>query len=108
MSAIIKVNQPFILFTVGLPCAGKSTFITSELIPYMAEHSLYADILSYDDIIQHVSNVTRKSYNEVYKDIIQEAQSVIDDRIALSSYMKMNIIVDQYNLTKRVRKYKIA
>lgn len=101
-------QKPWIIVTVGLPGSGKSSWITGELVPYLAESGIYADVLSTDDIIAHVASVVNKNYTQVFKELIDPAVKVIDSRLFLSSYMKMNIILDQTNLTVKSRKHKLA
>lgn len=101
------LKQPFIIFLVGLPCSGKSTFVDSFLTPWLAKQETYADILSSDDIISHVAAVSKTTFSSVYSNLVNDATNIIDSRLSLSSYMKLNIVYDQFNLTRKTRKQKL-
>lgn len=101
------IKQPFVIMLVGLPCSGKSKFVAENMLPNFLEKKIYADVLSSDDIIQYCANVTSNAYTNIYHSVIDEATKTIEARIALSSYMGLNIVLDQYNITRKHRKQRL-
>lgn len=101
-------EQPWFLMTVGLPGSGKTEWINRELVPYLAQNNCYAEVLSTDEIVQHIAGVTKQKYKDIFKDVISESVLIVDSRITLSSYMGLNIILDQTNLTPKSRQRKLS
>lgn len=92
---------PTFYMLVGLPGAGKTTWAMRNLPP----NSLY---LSTDSIIEDMAANLGKTYNDVFKDIINPAQRVVDGELYLHSYPgKTNICLDQTNLSPKSRKRKL-
>ena len=101
-------EQPWFLMAIGLPGSGKTTWINKELIPYLVENGSYAEMLSTDEIVEHIAAATKQRYKDIFKDVISESTLIVDSRITLSSYMGLNIILDQTNLTPKSRQRKLS
>lgn len=100
-------DKRFFIMCVGLPCSGKTNWLATELVPYLADAGIYAEMLSTEDIVDFCATATHKSYNEVFHNVIDNANKVVEARMALGSFMNMNIILDQTNLTTKSRKRKM-
>jgi len=87
------IKQPFIIMLVGMPCSGKSKFVEDFLTPWLMKQEIYADVLSTDDIVQHVATVTKSSFTSIHNHLTADSTAIIDARISLSSYMHMNIVL---------------
>lgn len=100
-------DKPFFIMLSGLPCSGKTRFISTELVPYLTDAGIYAEVLTTDAVVDYCAAIKRKTYSEVFKDVISPAQSIIEAQLQLTSYVKGNIILDQTNLTYKTRGHKL-
>lgn len=100
-------SKKFALFLIGLPCSGKSTWIQRELAPYLVDLGVYYEVLSSDEIIEYYAKLKGVKFNEGYDDLFHNAVNVVNARIYFDSYAGFNMVIDQRNLTKTNRQFKI-
>lgn len=87
--------MPILYVLVGVPGAGKSTYIKNHL---------KGVILSTDDYIEKIASETGKTYNEVFsKETMREAISELNSNLSKAIFNKENIIWDQTNLSVKKR-----
>jgi tRNA uridine 5-carbamoylmethylation protein Kti12 len=90
----------------GLPCSGKSRWITREQI-YLPNWSLV--ILSTDNIIEKICLDNGFTYNEAFFDLIKFAEKAMYRDLENIKFMPPNLIFwDQTNLTRSIRAKKLA
>lgn len=95
--------RPFLWMLIGVPCAGKSTWVDYQLEncddpPFIA---------STDSLIEHIAKQEGKTYNEVFKDNIKAAEKRMYAQVALATDLDQCIIWDQTNLTRKSRAKKL-
>jgi predicted kinase len=86
----------------GLPGAGKSTFIKRN---YPEGNFV---LLSTDRFIEDLAVKTGKTYNDLWKDNVKQAEVNMEQMLQFALKEEMNIIWDQTNLTVKTRKQKLA
>jgi len=91
------LTNPWFVMLVGMPATGKTTFIKNLKQPHV-----YV-VLSTDRYIDLVANAQRKTYNEIFKDTIEEAQGCLEENFKHALKYKKNIIHDQTNLSRNKR-----
>ena len=84
---------------VGLPATGKSTLVRTLL-----HTNMNAFVYSTDDFIEGRAALLGKTYNEVFRDTIDEATREMNERLRLAISDEKDVIWDQTNLTKKKRK----
>ncbi len=95
-------GQPIVFMMIGVPCAGKSTFISgnSELkdLP----------IASTDNPIEFYAKTRNKTYDDVFSEFIREATNIMNASVDEFIRDNRSFIWDQTNLTKKSRASKLA
>ena len=93
--------MPKLYMLVGVPGAGKSTWIKNH-----ADGA--AMVLSTDDKIEAAARAQGKTYSEVFKDEIKAATSGMAQDLLRALRDGRDIILDQTNITRKSRKEKLA
>ena len=84
---------------IGVPCAGKSTWIKSC--------SIDAVVLSTDDKIEAAAAAEGKTYNDMFKSVIGEAEKQMHADAAAAFAAGRDVIWDQTNVTAKTRGKKL-
>lgn len=94
------MSTPEVIFLVGIPTSGKSTF---------SGGSKYKDYVrvSSDDILQEIAKERKQSYNTIFKGNIRFAQIAMMKVLRKAVEENKSIIWDQTNLTKKQRREKL-
>lgn len=88
--------MPTCYIMVGLPGAGKSTFINNKLNNIKVHSS--------DNIIEDFAKAENKTYNDVFSDYIGQATAIFKQNVKDSIQNNETFIVDRTNLTKKSRR----
>lgn len=96
----MKTQKLFML--IGVPGSGKSTWANKA--DFGGGNTC---IVSTDDIIAHKAKEQGKTYNEVFKDSIKDAEKLMYKHVMWSVERGENIVWDQTNLTKKSRAKKL-
>ncbi len=100
LKALFKRSSPEIIFLVGLPGCGKSTF-TKEKVN-SGQWSDYS-ILSTDAFIESQAKIEMKTYDEVFHSTYPKAEEQFLEALELAVAKKKNIIIDRTNMSKKDR-----
>jgi predicted kinase len=93
--------MPNFYMLIGVPAAGKSTWIKQHAKPGTL-------VASSDDYIEKVADAEGKTYNDVFSDVIKAANNHAR-QVAKQAYdLKLDLIWDQTNLTRKSRASKLA
>lgn len=98
-------RKPSLYMLVGVPGSGKSTWIDRHLDHRDAQENVY--VASTDDYIELIASSQNKTYNEVFKDFIKDAEKVMYQGVRFATENNMDIIWDQTNLTRKARAKKL-
>lgn len=96
-------DKPALYMFVGVPGAGKSTHINS-LKEKLGDHYM---VISTDAYIEAQAATHGKTYNEVFKDYIKEADILANANLQFAIKHNMHIIWDQTNCDKKTRSWKL-
>ncbi len=97
------VDRPVFTMLVGVPGSGKSTWLSNNNY-----HTLpNVMILSTDAYIETVAADEGKTYSEVFRDVIKQAEMHLYHCLDVAIKHKMDIIWDQTNLTRKTRMNKL-
>lgn len=93
-------NKPICYFLIGLPCSGKSTYVSNNFkdIP----------VASSDNHIESFAKALGKTYGEVFKSHIDAAQNAMYEDVLRFTRNRTSFVWDQTNLTVKSRKTKIT
>lgn len=94
---MLNNKQLEFIMLVGIPGAGKSTYIKQLDLTNFT-------IISSDDIIEEEAARLGKTYSEIFKDFVDTAAEMVARKFDLAVYNNDNIIWDQTNLTSKKRK----
>lgn len=86
----------FLYMMIGLPGVGKSHFISVS--------DMKAIILSSDMYIEHYAESLGKTYNDVFKDYVAEANELFFEDLKEAARYNQDIIIDRTSLTVKSRK----
>lgn len=92
--------MPEVIFLVGIPTSGKSTFSNNP------KYSEYVRVSS-DDILQEIAKKRKQSYNTIFTANIRFAQISMMKVLRKAIEDNKNIIWDQTNLTRKQRREKL-
>jgi tRNA uridine 5-carbamoylmethylation protein Kti12 len=97
----LELKEPFILFMVGTPLVGKSTFIR-DILPNILDSNF--NVVSRDSIILEHS-MENESYNDTYRRIDngKYIDRIMKDRFIDLFLEKKNVIIDMLNLSRKRR-----
>ena len=86
---------------VGVPCAGKSTWIKNQI------WALGLTIVSTDAFVEDYARAQGKTYSEVFKDYMPTAVNLMADQVVRARELGHTIIWDQTSTTiaSRTRKF---
>jgi len=87
---------------VGVPGAGKSTWVENQL---WAKDCVY---ISSDQLVEEEATRQGKTYNDVFKDYINEAVSLMLDQVIAAREEGKDIIWDQTSVSIKSRKKKFS
>src|SRR5216684_2181211 len=88
---------PYFIMLIGLPASGKSTWIANS------GYENYV-LISSDNIIEQEAIKLSKTYTEIFKDTIKDAEIIAKYQFKEAIEEKYNIIWDQTNLSVKKRK----
>lgn len=88
-----------IFMLVGLPCSGKSTFLSK--IPNKV-------VVDTDSTIEMYARYRGLTYNDVFKDYIDAAVKMMNEKVQECVRTGTSFYWDQTNLTEKSRKRKLA
>jgi predicted kinase len=89
-----ELKEPFVIFLVGVPLVGKSTFIR--------ENFEGINVISRDEILMEVAGT--RDYTEAWKNADQKSvDSILSERLRDSNKGNVNTIIDMTNLTRKSR-----
>ncbi len=94
------MSTPEVIFLVGIPTSGKSTFSSDK------KYKDYVRVSS-DDILQEIAKERQQSYNTVFKGNIRFAQIAMMKVLRKAIQENKSILWDQTNLTKKQRREKL-
>jgi predicted kinase len=86
---------------VGVPGSGKSTWLENNYFGGIAEGY---EIVSTDDIIQHISDSYGMTYDEAFPDLIKFAEKAVWKQLEIASKFKNSVVIDRTNLTVSSRR----
>jgi len=92
--------MPEVIFLIGIPTSGKSTFSNNP------KYKEYVRVSS-DDILQEIAKERQQSYNTVFKGNIRFAQIAMMKVLRKAIESDKSILWDQTNLTKKQRREKM-
>lgn len=92
--------MPEVIFLIGIPTSGKSTFSNKP------KYKEYVRVSS-DDILQEIAKERQQSYNTVFKGNIRFAQIAMMKVLRKAIESDKSILWDQTNLTKKQRREKM-
>lgn len=95
--------MPTMWMMVGIPAAGKSTWIANQGFDWNN-----TVIISTDNIIEQRAKEQNKTYSEVFQSEIKEATAEMNRLLHLAVTNNLNIIWDQTNLSSKARANKLA
>lgn len=90
--------MPKAIFLVGLPCSGKSTYLSnrSDLSDY--------EVLSSDNFIDNKAKEMNKTYDEIFEKTIEEANEHFFSELERCVSEGKNIVIDRTNTNKKSRR----
>lgn len=94
------MSTPEVIFLVGIPTSGKSTFSNQQ------KYKDYVRVSS-DDILQEIAKERQQSYNTVFKGNIRFAQIAMMKVLRKAVEENKSLIWDQTNLTRKQRREKL-
>lgn len=94
-------SKPIAYFLIGLPGSGKSTWSKPLL------DSGQYDLISTDFFIDQYAKSVGKTYTDVFKEYIKEAEKITKEYIDEVVDGRRNLIWDQTNTTAKSRKQKL-
>lgn len=105
-----KVDEKYPIFVmmVGLPGAGKTTFIKQLLSEEFNNATRKTVVASSDNYIELVAMEQMKTYNDVFQETIKDANEYCLDQVRTAVKERHNIIWDQTNLSIKSRKPRLA
>lgn len=84
-------------FLIGVPASGKSTWIKNNV------DFKKVKVISTDDILDQIAAVQGKTYNEVFKDHIADAEKQMFNELELAMIIHKDIVIDRTNLNRKAR-----
>jgi len=100
-----NLDKLFVMLT-GVPGSGKSFFIKNSINSFFPTCTF--TVISTDNIIEERAAAQGKTYSDVFQAEIKSATAEMHVRLASAIKAGENIIWDQTNLTKKIRKSKIT
>lgn len=85
-----------VIFLVGLPCSGKSTWVKS--------HNSFMTVCSSDQLIEEYAASIGKTYSDVFKEYVKTADKLFKEKVKKCIESNESIIIDRTNLTAKGRK----
>lgn len=94
--------MPTLYMLIGVPCAGKSTWIENQ------NFDSNTIIASTDNEIEHIAKASNKTYNEVFQSAIKIATANMTNNVKSAIRSGKDIVWDQTNTTINGRKSKLS
>jgi predicted kinase len=96
---IFKSFQPWVVFLIGVPGSGKSTWITNNFVKLNNPN-----ILSTDNLLEEFANSLGITYNEAWNIAsFQKLEEKMYENLENSIINKNNIVVDRTNISIKSR-----
>lgn len=95
-------NKPWFTMLVGLPACGKSTWRANAL------HRPHTVFLSTDDEIEKLCAAQGITYDQGFKLFIDQAQKIMNEKMADAIRNRVDMVLDRTNLTKKSRARSMA
>lgn len=100
-------NKPDMVFLIGVPCSGKSTFL-KENSDRFKEHVT----ISFDNSILETCENSETTYNDAYhsisRDELKKIEKQLFEKIKDSVKERKNIVIDQTNLSPKSRRSRMG
>lgn len=93
-------HAPTVCVLVGLPGAGKSTWLAQLPGSYVRA--------SIDDLVQHVAQDQGRQFNDVFEEAFPRAESQMWATVYRAVELGLDVALDQTNLTRKARAAKLA
>ncbi|MEK6886648.1 MAG: ATP-binding protein [Nanoarchaeota archaeon] len=90
------------IMLIGLPGSGKSTYVGKY-----PKHDNTV-VLSTDGYIEEKAKELGKTYNEIFRDYIDESTKIFNENIKFAVVERKHIIIDQTNLSEKSRRRKLS
>lgn len=87
------------IFLIGVPGVGKSTFIHNYFPDLRATY-----VYSSDRVVEEYAALQGKTYDEVWSDYVDTAQSIINEELREAIKLRCDLIIDRTNLTAKARR----
>lgn len=100
-------DGPVLWMLVGVPGSGKSTWIT-KLDVLEEGRGRDTTVLSTDYFIEFMAREMNKTYDEIFKDTIKDAEKKMYADLEWAISKGHNLVWDQTNLTVKTRQKKLA
>lgn len=97
------MSKPVLYMLVGVPCAGKSTWVQWQMED---EKNYY--VASTDRLLEIYASMRGATYNDVFKEHIGYAEKAMMTHIKDAVMYGYDIVWDQTNLTRKSRAKKLA
>ena len=97
--------MPNLYMLIGVPAAGKSTW-TANLVEN-ENPSANIHIASTDALIDIAARLKGKTYDEVFKDTVKDAEKAMYQMVIEAVKNNMDIVWDQTNLNRKTRAKKL-
>lgn len=92
--------MPTVTMLIGLPGCGKSTWRAAQFSN--------AITVSSDDHIELMARLMRKTYNEVFRDFIDDAERICNIQFEYAIACGLDMVIDRTNLSKKARRKWLA
>lgn len=99
-----SISKIFIML-IGVPGSGKSFFVKNTL-PQLYPNEKFT-IISSDNIIECRATKQNKTYSEIFRTEIKSATIEMNEIFLNAIKNKLDIIMDQTNLTPKIRRKKL-
>lgn len=94
--------MPKAIVLVGIPCAGKSTWMRN----YLNWHPNTV-VLSIDNCVHFLAKQICTTYDEAFAQVIEPAERLMFNIMDMAAERGLDVIFDQTNLTRKSRQKKI-
>ena len=103
---MFDTSRPFAIMLIGLPGCGKSTYVKKAQAVLDGLGVTYT-IVSSDDYIQAIADASGKTYNEVFRDNVKDAERNVNATLQQAIKTDSSVIWDQTNLSAKIRSGRI-
>jgi predicted kinase len=96
------MSRPNLYMLIGLPGAGKSTFVKK-----VTEGHRNFMVASTDALIEVAAKLNKKTYDEAFPDAIKSAEKTMYELVKVATDSDWSIVWDQTNLNRKTRAKKL-